>query len=396
LRCAKNLHIDEGFYDIEIIYSSIKNRKYFWRRIYNWDKLKALFLTLDSMTDPFQTTNPQQQGQQWYTDDILGWEDIFAAIPKAKREEEIFAYDDMMEKKYQFNSLPESSEPEVSIVAGTQVQENIPKEIPIESVAVEPVSVVQPQQAVKKEIPKPDQSVPVDPVSIVKTKSPVVTPISTPAPRPAQAVVQQAPVQKIQIAKEIPMIEKVVPVVTKQEVQPIKQSLPSEKQEIEVPSDTRSQTDVQKKFSELFSTTKKIYELKDTTGITEETFDILWANNDKVFISYRFLLDETDDKILFITKIEQDKETEEETVNELRFTFNQETSSLEVVVNDILLFDEIQDFTEDQKKKLQVIDKLNKFTFLASEELRKLEKEIKEKEEAEKERRKLQEIFRNF
>lgn len=100
--------------------------------------------------------------------------------------------------------------------------------------------------------------------------------------------------------------------------------------------------------------------------------------------------------MLFITKIEQDKETEEETVNELRFTFNQETSSLEVMVNDTLLFDEIQDFTEDPKKKMQVSEKLNKFVFLASEEQRKLEKEIKEKEEAEKEKRKLQDIFRNF
>jgi len=61
-----------------------------------------------------------------------------------------------------------------------------------------------------------------------------------------------------------------------------------------------------------------------------------------------------------------------------------------------LLFDEIQDFTEDQKKKLQVMDKLNKFIFLASEKLRKIEKEIKEREEEERERKKLQEIFRNF
>lgn len=80
----------------------------------------------------------------------------------------------------------------------------------------------------------------------------------------------------------------------------------------------------------------------------------------------------------------------------MRFTFNEETLSLEVVVNDMLLFDEVEDFTQDQKKKLQVIDKINKFTFLASEELRKMEKEIKEKEEEEKERRRLQEIFRNF
>jgi len=108
------------------------------------------------------------------------------------------------------------------------------------------------------------------------------------------------------------------------------------------------------------------------------------------------LLDETNEPMLFITKIEQDKETEEEVVNELRFTFNEETSSLEVMINDTLLFDEIKDFTVDQKKKMQVVDKINKFTFLASEEVRKLEREIKEREEAERERKRLQEIFRNF
>ena len=80
----------------------------------------------------------------------------------------------------------------------------------------------------------------------------------------------------------------------------------------------------------------------------------------------------------------------------MRFMFNEETLSLEVLVNDTLLFDENKDFTEDPKKKMQVMDKLNKFIFLASEKLRKIEKDIKEKEESEMERRKLQEIFRNF
>ena len=111
------------------------------------------------------------------------------------------------------------------------------------------------------------------------------------------------------------------------------------------------------------------------------------------------MVTQTCDQAVYLTLWTQRRiveETEEETINELRFTFNEETSSLEVVINDILLFDEIQDFTQDQKKKLQVVDKLNKFTFLTSEELRKIEKEIKEKEEEERERRKLQEIFRNF
>ncbi|EKD25182.1 MAG: hypothetical protein ACD_80C00109G0002 [uncultured bacterium (gcode 4)] len=271
------------------------------------------------MTDPIQTT-----------DDILWWEDIFAAIPPATPEEVVAPYDTLLEKKYQFEPIPEAA----------------PVAQPVRPVVVTPV-----QQA---------------PVAQVQVQRPA--PVQTPVQQATPVAQVQAPVQQLA---------------------PVQAT-------VEVPLDKKLQTDVQKKFGELYFTTKKIYELKDKLGTTEETFDILWANNDKIFISYRFLIDETNDPILFITKIEQDKETEEETKNELRFTFNEESSSLEVMINDTLLFDEIKDFTEDQKKKLQVVDKINKFTFLASEEVRKLEKEIKEKEEAERERKRLQEIFRNF
>ena len=100
--------------------------------------------------------------------------------------------------------------------------------------------------------------------------------------------------------------------------------------------------------------------------------------------------------MVFITKTEQDKETESESVNELKFSFNEGLDSIEVMINDTLLFDEAQDLMEDAKKKMQVMDKINKFIFLASQELIKVEKIIKEREEEEHERKKLQDIFRNF
>ncbi|MEI7918755.1 MAG: hypothetical protein WCH65_00645 [bacterium] len=108
------------------------------------------------------------------------------------------------------------------------------------------------------------------------------------------------------------------------------------------------------------------------------------------------MIDETTDPTVFITKNEQNKETEEEVNNELKFILDTQRTSLQVMVNDTLLFDEAQDFAEDQKKKLQVVDKINKFMFLSSEEVRKLENVIKQKEEEERERKRLQEIFRNF
>jgi len=305
------------------------------------------------MTDPIQATQGQQQGQQWQpiqqwtTDDILAWDDIFAATPESIAEDTL-AQDDILEKEYPFEPIPEGEE------VSPDFSHEAPEILPEQEVTPE----VEPELEVTPEIELEPKIIP-----------------------------------EVDSAPEI--TEEVVENVADEEVQDVVDNTIEEPQ-LDSLLDTKLQTDVQKKFGELFFTTKKIYQLKERMGIVDETFDILWANNDKVFISYRFFIDESESPLLFITKIEQDKETEEETTNELKFTFNEEASSLEVMVNDTLLFDEIQDFTEDQRKKLQVVDKINKFTFLASEELRKKEKQIKEKEEDEKERRKLQEIFRNF
>jgi hypothetical protein len=60
----------------------------------------------------------------------------------------------------------------------------------------------------------------------------------------------------------------------------------------------------------------------------------------------------------------------------------------------VLLFDEADE--EDSKKQMQIVDKINKFTFLVWEYHKKLEEEINDKKAEEEERRKLHDIFRNF
>ena len=329
------------------------------------------------MTDPIQTNNPQQ-GQQWQTDDALAWEHIFTPIPETSTiqtsvDKENLSYGDVVEDKYQFTPIPEIETPKM-----VQAQPDIQPQV-VPSIA-------------------PNQTIPasvVVPIAVPQTAPVVVedTPITQNMPNEQMSQIPNTPPSVVEKTIQVNIPEEKIPAVV-EEAESIQQEPAWE--EIEVSQAIKFETDVQKKFGELFFTTKKIYELKDKIWLTEDTFDILWSDNDKIFISYKFLLDEANDPMIFITKTEQDKETEEEIVNELRFTFNEDALSLEVVINDTLLFDEVEDFTEDQKKKMQVIDKLNKFTFLASEELRKIEKEIKEKEEAEKERRKLQEIFRNF
>jgi hypothetical protein len=97
-----------------------------------------------------------------------------------------------------------------------------------------------------------------------------------------------------------------------------------------------------------------------------------------------------------VTKTETDKTEEEESTNELNFYLNEAGTSVNVNLNDELLFEEELDLKDDMKKKMQVMEKLNKFIFLVSEEARKIEREIREREAEQEEKRKLQDIFRNF
>jgi len=300
------------------------------------------------MTDPIQWTNPQQQQQGSFANQA-GLSANQAGLSANQAGQQQSYVDDILGWDDIFSTIPEAED---DLPYGDMLE----KRYQFEPITEEEEKVIPPVTVAAPQIPTAPQMV----------KPPVV---------------------------EITHLEPIAA----EEIQQINKKAGLEAVQVNTLLDTKLQTDVQKKFGELFFTTKRIYELKEKLWVGgQENFDILWADNDKVFISYRFLLDETSEPILFITKVEQDKETDEETENELRFAFNEETSSLEVMVNNILLFDEIQDFTADAKKKMQVSEKLNKFIFLAWEEQKKLEREIQAKEEEERERRKLQDIFRNF
>ena len=151
-------------------------------------------------------------------------------------------------------------------------------------------------------------------------------------------------------------------------------------------------SDIMTKFDELFQMTKQVAEMKKTT----EWFELLGANNDKIHVMYKFFIWDEAYPMVTITKMETDKEADEETSHELSFYLNEQGTALNVNLDEVLLFDELVDLQSDLKKKMQVIDKLNKFIFLLSEESRKLEKEIKEREAEEQEIKKLQDVFRNF
>lgn len=144
-------------------------------------------------------------------------------------------------------------------------------------------------------------------------------------------------------------------------------------------------TDIQKKFGELQWKTEKIHESvgKDL----DVWFDLLWWNDDRQKITYKIL---SGSDYVEIEKEELNKQDESKVTNMLQFVLDWD--SLQTIVNDILLYDEIPDLQNDPTKKMQVMEKMNKFIFLLDEEYKKIQKYKKEKEE----RNAVKWIFRNF
>ncbi|MFA5747733.1 MAG: hypothetical protein WC872_01335 [Candidatus Absconditabacterales bacterium] len=165
----------------------------------------------------------------------------------------------------------------------------------------------------------------------------------------------------------------------------------NDQDDIEIQKDSDSDSILKEKFYELYNFVSDIYEFSDLGE--EEGFQLIGADNDKLNIIYKIFLDKNENSIL-ISKIQTDKETDYQDQNDLNFIFNEDSQTLSVILNDVLLFDEADE--EDSKKQMQIVDKINKFTFLVGEYHKKLEEEINDKKAEEEERRKLHDIFRNF
>jgi len=380
------------------------------------------------MTDPIfdptasagQATNPQVQAPEthqdifWWSSDIFNNPDMFQAVPEAapaKAEDFHLDLDQLQANQHPSSPMePIVIEPPVEpqeTFEQYQARQNPPQPEIIEQI-IEPemkpeVKVNPRKQPVQAPAPKPQaapqprpqvQAKPtvVEPqmkpeVKVNPRKQPVQAPapkpVPTPAPKP-QAAPQPRP--QVQAPAPKPPVAP-VQVVKAPEIKPEpKPVAPTPHVEV-APQNTTS--DLQKKLNELITTAHTLYTLEKKNA--DEVVELLWANNDKVTILYQITLPENG---VSIKKIETDTATEEEMVNDLWFVL--ENNSVQVLLDDVLLFDELEDLQDDPKKKMQVAEKLNKFIFLLSEQQKKIEKEAKEKEEAEQERRRLQDIFRNF
>lgn len=132
-------------------------------------------------------------------------------------------------------------------------------------------------------------------------------------------------------------------------------------------------TQIQNKFLELKFETEKIFQLvKKDYNIW---FDILWANDDRQKIMYKLFIQ---DNAIDIQKNITDKLNNANTSHSLRFELDDTT--LKTYIDNELLYDEITDLQNDNNKNKQVVEKLNKFIFLITEEYKKIIKDKKAKD----------------
>lgn len=132
-------------------------------------------------------------------------------------------------------------------------------------------------------------------------------------------------------------------------------------------------THIQNKFLELKFETEKIFQLvKKDYNVW---FDILWANDDRQKIMYKLFAQEN---AIDIQKNILDKSDNSQISHILRF--ESDDTTVKIYIDNELLYNEITDLQNDDNKSKQVIEKLNKFIFLISEEYKKINKDKKAKE----------------
>jgi len=133
-------------------------------------------------------------------------------------------------------------------------------------------------------------------------------------------------------------------------------------------------------FNELSTQLQEIYQISNLGEW--DSVKILWADNDKVRTTYEFYIENWK---VSIWKTSLDIPSNEETYSDLAFEL--ENDSLKIYIEWTLLFDEKKDLMEEKRKK-QVIDKINKMQFLLQEH--------KEKVEQESDRKRLIDNFKSF
>jgi hypothetical protein len=275
-----------------------------------------------------------------------------------------------------FGDTPAVTEP---VVEEAVVEETVVEETPA---TTEPTSFADLNLSQIEETPTIEEAVtePVIEEAVVEPEM-VVEPVIEETPIVEQVmaeprITESPTTEYIEPVVETPAVEE-APVV---EETPVTQEPVVETPELEI-------SDIRAKYNELANNIAAL-----TANNPEGTVEIVGSNTDSAHIDYTFKKEE---EILDVTRTETDKGTEETSENTISFVLDPEENEVNVFLDDVLLFEE-HELIEDAKKKMQVMEKFNKFIFLTGEKLKDLEKARKAQEAELQEKRRLQDIFRNF
>lgn len=345
------------------------------------------------MTDP--VVDPKTQWQASQTDTNTEWEVVFGGS------EDFFDDPNFLSKIWQWNTTTNIEE-DIS----TENIENIFEE----EKKPEQIEIAQPNITEQLDVSNLD-------VWLNDEKPSVIVQDSTDNNQlevdDMKEIITEKPVENIEVNPEDNIVEDEIETAlpeeiietTKPEVEDIVASNP-EQDEVEIAEDDKEEEDkveedkvedenlseFGKKFVNLKNILTEVYEARKTLWYENMDFETIWANSDRSKIVYHFAIEE--DEKLSIEKLETNKENWEETNHKMVLELGE--SNLIIGMDDVIIFEEEKDLEKDPKKKIQVMEKINKFIFLAGEYQNSIQMEMREKMEEEKEKKKMQDIFRNF
>ena len=257
---------------------------------------------------------------------------------------------------------------------------------PLDFARAEDVKFVETKKHVGEEVFRPEDINLDDTKTVVKSSEISKVPTSPKMNKP-----------DILIKKEEKIIENKVEEKVKEEIIEVKEKVKlkeniKEIQKAEEKNKESSEiTDIVDRFDDLFD---NIHEAYDVLDLEEgKSFEILGSDNDTVRVEYKFIIFDFAEDVFEIRKKEIQVRTKE--VKESKMKLSMEAGFLEIYLNDVLLFND-KTLVESPKRKMQVIDKMNKLNFLVEDKLKRLEKEKKAKEKENDERKQVMNSFRNF
>jgi len=156
--------------------------------------------------------------------------------------------------------------------------------------------------------------------------------------------------------------------------------------------------ELSQKFLILVQIARDIFKLEHKQWTQNPYFKIIWSKTTNSILEYYFyLIEEPNEPVdLFIKKVNTNLETGEEDEHMVQFSYNWEEKTLDIFVDEVILYEKINKSEPTESSWLDTKSILEKFTFLAETYYEKLKSEREKQQEEKAKKKHLQQIFRRF